>query len=343
MKQIADRAGVSTTAVSMALKNHPRLLPGTCKRIQSIARDMGYVPNPMVSALMSQVARGRVVNQGTVVGILVDSHFNPQNNPDPNSYFNTIYNSLVSRLKELGCSYEKFVFSEKRRQQQRIDQIVRARGISGLLIPSVFEVGNVPDIDLNRTIIVTSGYSLTGPPVHRVVPDQFGAMQLALREVRRRGYKRPAFFSLDRLDQRVNGLELAAFLSECVRHFPGVDPLASAGIFDSWSQAELNRLLKRCSPDVLISNNSDGEVMLEQSGYKVPEDIGFLRLGHYGNQEQSHTDLNGRVIGSWMVDLLTASLNRNEIGLPPLPKRLVVPPQFVDGKTLQPVPEDPEG
>jgi LacI family transcriptional regulator len=337
MKQIAERAGVSTTAVSMALKNHPRLLPATCKRIQELARDMGYVPNPMVSALMSQVALGRVVNQGVVVGVLIDRQYNPDENTDPDSYFNTIYHGALKRLEELGCSHEKFVFSDSQRYQRRLDQILKARGITGILLPSVYEVGSLPDIDFARTAVVTSGYSIPATPIHRVVPDQFGAMKLALRELRRRGYQRPAFMTLKKLDERINGLEYAAFLSECIRYFPGIDAGSAVGLDESWDKHSLARLLQRCNPDVVISNYSAVENWLGELGLNVPEDIGFLRLGRYGNPAQSHTDLNGDVIGSWMVDLLTASLNRNEIGLPPWPKRLVVPPKFVDGFTLKPV------
>jgi DNA-binding LacI/PurR family transcriptional regulator len=296
---------------------------------------MGYAPNPMVSALMSQVAKGRVVNQGVVIGVLVDEMYDPDSRKDPDEYQNTIYQGALLRLKELGCSYEKFVFTNRERDQLRIDQILKARGIAGLLLPSVYRVGHIPKIDFKRTTVVTSGYSLQGIPVHRVVPDQFGAMKLALEECKRRGYRRPAFYTHRRLNERVMGLEHAAFLSECVRHFPEVDIHRAVSMGSSWGEAALKRLVMETRADVIISNNPEACGMLAKLGWQVPDDIAFLRLGHYGDPNQSHTDLNGHVIGSWMVDLLTASLNRNEVGLPPLAKRLVVPPKFVEGATLR--------
>src|SRR5438874_7622879 len=51
LKDIARAAGVSHVAVSLALRNHPRIGEATRERIQSMAREMGYQPNPMAAGL----------------------------------------------------------------------------------------------------------------------------------------------------------------------------------------------------------------------------------------------------------------------------------------------------
>src|SRR5687768_2216421 len=50
-KAIAKLAGVHTSTVCLALKNHPTIPTATCERIQKIAADIGYQPDPMLSAL----------------------------------------------------------------------------------------------------------------------------------------------------------------------------------------------------------------------------------------------------------------------------------------------------
>ncbi len=52
MRDIAGKAGVSVMTVSRALNNHPGLAPLTRERILQLAGELGYRPNPMVSALM---------------------------------------------------------------------------------------------------------------------------------------------------------------------------------------------------------------------------------------------------------------------------------------------------
>ena len=59
MQQIADAAGVSKSAVSLALRNDPRIPESTRKRIQTVADKMGYRRNPVVDSLMTQLRSGR--------------------------------------------------------------------------------------------------------------------------------------------------------------------------------------------------------------------------------------------------------------------------------------------
>lgn len=337
LKDIAGEVGVSVTAVSMALRDHPRLSKATRERIKETARELGYVPNPMVSALMSQVSRGRVINQGVVIGLLVDHRcFHRSSSNGTDDYLEIIIEGLVERLKVLGCKYEEFPLPESPRQQRRINQILQARGITGLLLPSVYSVGTVPEIDYNRTTVVTSGYSLANLPIHRVVPDEFLAMNLGLLELLRRGYQKPALYTHSHIDRRINGFSVAAYVAGCYRYFPKLRNRPIVLCEDKWSKSSLKKMIEIRRPDVIISNYDEIAQWLAELGMRVPEDIGFLRLGLRGPAAQAHTNLNGRILGSWMVDLLTSSLNRNETGLPAVPKRLVVPPVFVDGNSLRP-------
>ncbi len=50
-KNVAEVAGFHVTTVSLALKNSPRLPPETREKIQRVARELGYQPDPMLSAL----------------------------------------------------------------------------------------------------------------------------------------------------------------------------------------------------------------------------------------------------------------------------------------------------
>lgn len=335
MKDVAQRAGVSITSVSLALRNHPSLLPSTRERLQNLAKEMGYTPNPMVSALMSQVASGRVVNQGVVIGILVDSHFDPKANPDPNAYSNRILSGIFTRLKELGCERELFVFSSQERKQKRLNQILRARAIQGVLLPGVWDVGTTPNLDWDNLHVVTSGYSLLSPAVHRVVPDQFGAMRLALSVIRERGYSRPALYTHSRIDQRVDGLEIAAYHDFVARYLKDSVPSPMILMQNGWRESAFKSFVRRRRPDIVISNLDRAEIWLRELGLDVPVEVGFLRLGHFGTRLQAHTDLNAERIGHGMVDLLTAGLHRNDFGIPKWPKRVVVAPSFVDGPTLR--------
>src|SRR4051812_49177178 len=52
MRAIAEQAGVTHATVSMALRNHPLISAKTRQKIQRIARNLGYRPDPEVAKLM---------------------------------------------------------------------------------------------------------------------------------------------------------------------------------------------------------------------------------------------------------------------------------------------------
>ncbi|HRP04381.1 MAG TPA: LacI family DNA-binding transcriptional regulator, partial [Opitutaceae bacterium] len=64
LSDVAKRAGVHVTTVSLALRNHPRLPESTRRRIQSLAKRMGYAPDPLLRALVAY--RGRVIERRNV-------------------------------------------------------------------------------------------------------------------------------------------------------------------------------------------------------------------------------------------------------------------------------------
>ena len=62
IQHVADRAGVSKAAVSMALKDHPDISKSRCQQIKRIAQEMGYQPNAL--------ARGLSGGRTQTIGIL---------------------------------------------------------------------------------------------------------------------------------------------------------------------------------------------------------------------------------------------------------------------------------
>ena len=51
MADIAARLGVSRIAVSMALRDHHRISLELRKKVRRVAKEMGFVPDPFLSAL----------------------------------------------------------------------------------------------------------------------------------------------------------------------------------------------------------------------------------------------------------------------------------------------------
>jgi DNA-binding LacI/PurR family transcriptional regulator len=69
IKDIADKAGVSASTVSRALRGDPRISAETIEIVQSLAHELGYTP--------SQVARSLVLKKTRTVGVVVTTVADP--------------------------------------------------------------------------------------------------------------------------------------------------------------------------------------------------------------------------------------------------------------------------
>ena len=58
LADIAERLGLSKSAVSLALQNSKCVSAQTRKTVAKTAREMGYVRNELVSSMMASIKRG---------------------------------------------------------------------------------------------------------------------------------------------------------------------------------------------------------------------------------------------------------------------------------------------
>ena len=72
LKDIAEKADLSVAAVSMALKNHRSLPTDTIDRVKALADEMGYAPDPALSALAAHRSRLRVTKDFSVIGLVAN-------------------------------------------------------------------------------------------------------------------------------------------------------------------------------------------------------------------------------------------------------------------------------
>src|SRR5882762_6787627 len=70
LKDIARKAGVSVMTVSRALRNQSNLSSETRDRVQAIAEEMGYRPNPLVAALMTYRRSARRIDKSQTLAFL---------------------------------------------------------------------------------------------------------------------------------------------------------------------------------------------------------------------------------------------------------------------------------
>jgi LacI family transcriptional regulator len=332
LAEIAKRAGVSVMTVSRALRKQSNISPETQKKIQAIADELGYRPNPLVSALMTYRRAAKPVESHLSIGFI--TNFPTRDGWKVSKLYQEFFQGVAESADRHGYGVEAFWMREPNMTADRLTQILLTRSIHGLVVAPLPAAHGELELGWENFCAVTLGYSLTKPLLHRAVNHQFRSMRLAMRELRALGYKRLGLALPASLNERVDRQWVASFLVE-QRDLDHSVPLFVPDDAQ-WNFESFRKWFSTQKPDVVISHEEVVLEWLRKLGEHVPDDVGFVHLncadqsGHFAGIYQ-----NGPAIGAVAVDFLIGMIHRNERGVPRLPHSLLVEGTWVEGKTVR--------
>ncbi|MEI9895419.1 MAG: hypothetical protein WDN28_16405 [Chthoniobacter sp.] len=177
------------------------------------------------------------------------------------------------------------------------------------------------------------GSSLQNRGLARVQFDHFQLIHLALRHIRKAGYRRPALLLSPSIDGRTQGRLRAGYLVHSPAPASERSRLIYLGNLDD--RAATAAWLKKRGADVAIYLQGDYRRPLESAGLRVPQKIAFVSLA----REPGMTDVAGVVqsaeaLGRAAVDLVAAQLQRHEFGRQPFPQKVMLEGEWLPGLTL---------
>lgn len=334
-QDIARRAGVHRATVSMAFKAHPNIPEKTRARILKIAAELGYTPDPMLSALAAYRNRQRPASyHGTLAWLASSAHGFDWRDRTLRPHFSDYFEGAAAQAKQYGFQLEIFDFNPARLTPARLASILGARGVSGVLLcPQPRPETNL-EFPWQNFSAVTFGYSLAMPQLHTVSATQYRAMRQTLHELRRLGYRRIGLALDADHDLRTDHNYLAGFLVEqhlALDHDPV--PMLTAPYTDHRS---VTRWLDQYRPDAVVTGNYHFLDVLRSLGRRVPQDIGVAcPLLPSPDTELAGVIENSPGIGSVAVDFLIGMIHRQERGIPANPQRIHVEGRWLPGKTLR--------
>lgn len=328
MQQVADAAGVHQTTVSLALRNHPRISKATRHRIRRIANEMGYVPNPMVSALISNRKRPNSQIRATLGYIIGDSTKAVWPYPDLDT-------GIRERAQELGFGLDTFWLQEEPLARQRFSRITETRNIRGLIVAPLIERHSTLDLNWEQYASVAYGYSMVEPKIHRVAPDFYHDMLIVLKYCVEAGCRKIGIILNEYADLKADHLWLAAFLAEqkIEPRLGEVPPLILRG----WDETALKSWFLHYQPDAVISLSA----LLERAETwhsKWSQNKGsptWLSLDALTQTKPGHfagAAIDRRATGRACVDLVVSLLYRNAVGLPEKVYNLLIQGDWIDKK-----------
>jgi DNA-binding LacI/PurR family transcriptional regulator len=325
MLDIASEVGLSRSAVSLALQNHPSLPESTRVRVREAAARLGYRKNPLVAALMSTRRTGRT-GQIRAELAFVTAH------PAGDSWRNVAphlhtYQAAMARACELGFRLEEFSLSQPGVTARRIARSLAARGIQGVLAAPLPGNEFRLALEVDSLAVVGLGLSVHQPPIDRIASDHYQGARLAFSRCLELGYRRI-------------GLALAADISRRLedRWWSGVlaaQQALPAGLLVPalmpQSQTDIPILLRewidRHRVEAVIFAIRRPEMMAA-----APAHVGLVSL----SAQEDGGEVAGIVqdearIGAEAIEWLVSKMNRWQPGPATDPRLLLVPGRWTDG------------
>lgn len=305
IKDIAKTLGISVSTVSRALKDHPDISEETKRQVQQLASSVNYRPN----ALALGLRKSKTNTIGIVIPEIVHHFFSSVISGIDNVAYATGYNTMI-------CQTNENVEREKSNIQAMIDS--RIDGFLISISKDTTDFSHLKRLQDDGYPVVFFDRVCEDLPSHRVITDDFEGARIATRHLVSVGCRRIVHLtsapSLVISRQRRSGYLMALRES-------GIEVDESL-IFQADSResvyAQVEKLVSMAPHiDGIFAINDTTAIaaiqVLQQNGFRVPEDIAVIGFGDGPMSEivsptLSTVEQKGYEIGAEAMRMLTRQI-----------------------------------
>ncbi len=338
IRAIARQLGVSSAAVSLGLRNSPRVSEKLRARIAALAKSSGYIPNVRVAELMSEIRKAHKPAYRATLGAF--SLYAEEKPWLGQPHLKEMLDAAIATAEACGYRMEYFWLKKPGLSPERFCAIMRARGIQGLFcLGSLDPEEKLPE-PLRQFAIVAQGPSV-GEKLHRVLTNSAGDARELLTELVARGYRRPGFIVVPSGDQRGNHVYSSTFLGFQER---GVFAAPHVPILraETWDEARFHAWRDAHQPDVLVLHQLPDYVRavdtaLKHRKVKVPAQLGIALLNAAEKSSPAHTGIfqHGPTCAALAAEMLMARVHLRDFGPVTTAKIELFDGRWREGTTLR--------
>jgi len=262
LADIAERAGVSRSLASLALRGEPGVQREKRERILKIAAELNYTPNPAARNLASNLSR--------TVGILVADILNP--------YLAVLAKTVDAAARTKGFDVVLSVDGMPDEAAERAINNLIAQRIAGMILIGAPDDIKIVEKVARRIPVVYVGRHLEAEAIDSVCNDDHLGSSLLVRHLVECGHKLIAHIDGGRgagARRRREGFQVAM-------HAHGLEPLVIPGRYtlDGGSNGAKEALAKHPRPTAIFAANDLAAIGVLNTvlgaGLKVPADIAVV-------------------------------------------------------------------
>ncbi len=316
LHDVARHAGVSHMTVSRVVRNSHAVAASTREKVDRAIAELGYRPDPALSALASYRTRGGGRGDGSVLAYL---------DCDGSAYSAIVREGVEAEARRLGYVVQSQRMLPAAAFQRRLARMLYHRGIRGLLFGPSDEPWVFQGWDWDRFAPVSLGALSHHPPMNAVAVDYFADAVQACDFLRASGCHRIGFAVVHSLESRTSHRWLGGYLAG-IRTPPLLCPHPAG------SNRELRRWAQTNQLDGLLTIHDHVRKAMEPLGLRVfflnpfgcPSGVPCLRY-------------DARRLGLEGVRLIHHQLLAHEFGLSPEIKTVNFPSTFTDPADPRPL------
>lgn len=315
MKDVADAIGVHQTTVSLALRNHSSLPVKTREIIKQKARELGYAPDPMLSALVSYRQHSRPSKAPPTIGYIMDLRDEKELEHLKCRWL--FFRNAQKRAEELGYRLEVFYYGSGNFNSRTLDRIFKTRQITGLIIAAFTH-----QTDLSLSWERYSVIKIEALPFNLhfdvVENNQMQVTQLAMQKMHEKGHRRVGMLVGQHDEVHTRNLFSAGYLVSQSMFAPEdrVPMKVIEGINLEEELDDIIHWLQIYHVETLITNWNELvpflnriEIALNRKLTLVPLDIDHFDSGLMGVKQ------NHEAVGQNAVDCVTNLMRNNKRGM----------------------------
>jgi LacI family transcriptional regulator len=334
LNTLAAELGVSATAVSLALRGRPGVSEKLRETILAAAKRHGYTPNVVAAELMAMVRAGRHrKHTGNLIAYVNTLPSAKELNSIPT--FQNFFHGAVERGSDFGYRVERFDAHSPGMTGARLTQILKARGVRGVLVGARWYDDKEIDLDWAAFSVVLVGESEYGPNVYRVCNHHIHSTATCLKKLAERGYRRIGVALWERYESSRNyDLSLGV---EQFRRINKSNVHAECLLYKEWDEKAFVTWMDENRLDAIISLEPEAAHVMERLRKARGQAPAYAILDVRPGSDWSGINQHSKQIGAAAMDLLRNLLLSGERGLVLEPRIMLIEGAWVDGATAPPV------
>lgn len=274
LKDIAERVGVSVSAVSMALADHPRIGEATKRRVLLTADELGYVTNAAGRALQTKRAGA--------VALIVP---NTSRHVLGHAYFMHVLTGVNDAALERSVQLVLSTNADEANGQAAYDRVLRSGSVDGAIVTSAAAADpGIEHLVASGLPVVLLGRYPHLPDAVSVWTDDLAGSQAATEHLITVHGRRRLLHISGPLDHRSALDRRDGFLAACASR--GAEPLVVEGDYNEESGAAAIDGLDEPGIDAVVAANDEmafGAMRaLQARGLDVPRDIALIGYDDFG-------------------------------------------------------------